>query len=197
MMRGLRVLVASAVMLSFAGSPAWAITTTTSATVTTTVPLRASVALTRDSSSSTRGTVGSVLFDKYDDQDAGVTAPSPNFMYAPYRSEVGKNWHMARILANGSTMTLNIDVTGTVGTQSLKDLLSVFCGGFYPDTTDGSASTAIAGTASTDWELADTFTRTISGQTFTGIAPFNYRLTVTGVRATSYTGTVTFQLVAT
>jgi hypothetical protein len=191
------MLVAGALAMSMGGSPVWAATATGTATVTTTVPIRANLALKRDPTGSvTRGTVSTLLFDKYDDQDTGVTAPSANFMYAPYRSETGKNWHMAEILANGASMTLSIDVTGTVGTLSLSSILFVFCGGFFPAVTGTGTSTAIAGSASTDWQLADTYTKTLT-QTFNGVVPFNYRLTVTGVRAAAYTGTVTFTLVST
>lgn len=196
-MTALRVLVAGALAMSMGGSPAWAATATGTATVTTTVPIRANLALRRDPTGSvTRGTATTILFDKYDDQDTGVTSPSANFMYAPYRSEVGKNWHLAEILANGVSMTLSMDVTGTVGTLSLSSILHVFCGGYFPAVTGTGTSTAIPGSASTDWELADTYTKTLN-QTFNGVVPFNYRLTVTGVRATSYTGTVTFTLVST
>lgn len=174
---------------------AFALTSTASTTVSANVAARASVTLERDSNSVTRFTATQVTFDRYDDQDPGVTQPNSGFMYAPYRSEVGKNWHLARMFSNGTTMTLTAAVTGTVGTTPLSTILQCFCGGFFED---GAAvgTPALAGTTSADWENVQGFTRTVS-RPFAGITPFNYRLTVRGVRSGTYTGTITFTLTTT
>ncbi len=161
-----------------------------SASVSANVTLRAELSLVRDTASVTRGSVGSILFDKYDDKD--MPGGSPIHMYAPYRSESGKNWHLASIIANGSTMTLSAAVTGNAGTTPLANIIDVFFGGFFR--TDGSS----AGGASGDWELLNGFTRTLN-QPFAGTAPLNYRLRLFLVpaSATPYTGQVTFTLTST
>ena len=157
------------------------------ASITANVPVRAELSLIRDTNSVTRGSVSSVLFDKYDDKD--VPGGSPVHMYAPYRSEAGKNWHLASIIGNGSTMTLSATVTGNAGTTPLANIMDVFFGGFFR--TDGSN----AGGASSNWEILNGFTRTLN-EPFAGSAPLNYRLRLLLVPASStpYTGQITFTL---
>ncbi len=181
-----------AVLFTFAlVTPAMAGTSTATATVSATVPAVTLVSLTRDTGSVTRGTATQIVFDKLDSQDT-VSNGDAGYMYAPYRSETGKNWHVASIVANGSTMVLSMSVTGTVGTTPLSSLLYVWTGGFF---TPG-ATTAISGTPSTAWEYASGWQRSLS-QPFTGTVPFNYRLTVSGVSAGSYTGSITLTLTTT
>ena len=161
--------------------------TPVTASVTANVPIRAELSLIRDVNSVTRGSVGSILFDKFDDKD--VPGGSAAFMYAPYRSEAGKNWHIANIIANGSTMTLSATVSGNAGTTPLANILDVFFGGFFRS--DGSD----AGGKSGDWELLNGFTRTLN-EPFAGSAPLNYRLRLFLVPGSSspYTGQVTYTL---
>ena len=160
------------------------------ASVTANVPVRAELTLIRDVNSVTRGSVSSILFDKYDDKD--VPGGSALHMYAPYRSESGKNWHVGQVIGNGATMTLSATVSGNAGATPLANILDVFFGGFFR--TDGSS----AGGASGDWELLNGFTRTLN-EPFVGSAPFNYRLRLFLVpaSATPYTGQVTFTLTST
>ena len=161
------------------------------ASVTANVTLRAELSLIRDVNSvSSPGSATSVVFDQYDDKD--VAGGSPIHMYAPHRSLTGKNWHLASIIANGSTMTLSASVTGGAGPVQLANIMDVFFGGFFRR--DGSS----AGGASGDWELLNTFTRTLN-EPFAGSAPFNYRLRLLGVpaSATPYTGQITFTLSST
>lgn len=176
----------------------WAATAT--ATVSATVVPQASITLARDTNSVTRGSTGQILFDRRDDLDPNAPAPrSAGYMYAPYRSETLKNWHVASIIANGSSIILTASVSGTAGTKSLADILRVWCGGFY---TPG-ASTPLQGTATNDdgnpltddWEYLSGFTRTLA-QPFTGTVPFNYRLDIVDVvgSTAAYTGSVTFTL---
>lgn len=162
-------------------------TDTATVTVTATVPSRVNLAITRAANSSTRGSADQILFDLLDSEDAGVTNPNAGFMYAPYRSEIGKNWHLANIQANGSSMTLTADVTGTAGPRPLAEVLDTFFGGLFAS--DGSDK----GGKSSDWELLDTFARTLN-EPFSGEAPFNYRLRLAGVPAGTYGGTVTYTL---
>jgi len=177
-------------------TPVWAATATASATVSATLASRASLTLTRGSSSVTRGSAATVVFDKPDDQD--VTGGSGAFMYAPYRSEAsvgtGKNWHEASIVANGSTTTLSASVTGTAGSILLSDIMDVFVGGFF----ESGAAVEITGTKTPPdkWDRLDGYTKTVP-QPFIGIVPFNYRLRIGKVGAGTYTGTVTFTLTST
>lgn len=191
---------AVSVALGLGPTAALAATETKSATVSASIAARASLALQRDTNSVTRFSAAQVVFDRYDDQDglAAADDPDPNFMYSPYRSEAGKNWHVARIIANGGTQTtLTMTVTGNVGTgagaKTLASVLSVFCGGFFQD---GSA-TPISGTKSSNWEAAQGFSKQVTGQTFTGTVPFNYRLSAAGVPAGQYSGNITFTLTST
>ena len=177
-----------ALVLVAQAAPSWAATDTAVATVTGNMTLRAELSLIRDALSVTRFTAGEVVFDRFDDNDGQVDG-SPDFMYAPYRSEVGNNWHLTDITANGSSMTLSADVTGLAGSTPLANILDVFFGGFFER--DGNSK----GGASGDWEPADTFTRTLA-EPFSGTAPFNYRLRVRGVTAGTHTGTITFTLVS-
>jgi len=145
----------------------------------------------RDTNSVPRGSVGTVLFDKYDDKD-GQPLPNPLFMYAPYRSEIGKNWHLARIIANGSSMTLTAAVTGSAGPTPLATILDVFCGGFFelaPPPND-------KGGKSTDWELLNTFTRSFT-EPIAATTPLNYRLRLRGVVGGTHSGNITYTLVST
>ena len=166
-----------------------AASSTASATVSAQLIARASLALKKDDNSVTRFSASQVVFDRYDDQDPGVTNPNAGFMYAPYRSEVGQNWHVADIIANGSSMTLTASVTGSVGNTPLATLLKVWCGGFFPP----GSTTPISGTASTTWESLNSFSRTLQ-QTFIGTTPFNYQLNVSSAGAGTYSGNVTFTL---
>lgn len=147
--------------------------------------------LMRDGNSVDRGVPTQIVFDRYDDQDPGVSDPDVRYMYAPYRSERGNNWHILRILTNGPSMTLSASVTGAVGDRSMTERLRAFCGGFFA----AGAGTPLSGTASTDWELLDGFSRSVN-QPFEGVVPFSYRLEVSGVRAGRYSGTVTYTLSA-
>lgn len=176
-------------MIALASS-AHAATQSSTASVSATVPSRADVTLSRDTNSTSRGSAGQLVFDKYDDKD--VSEGSTGFMYAPYRSETGKNWHVAQIAANGSSLTLTVTATGTVGAASVADRLKIWCGGFWP-ATQGAA--VVSGTTSSDWEsLAGSgFSRSLS-QSFNGTVPFSYQLDVTGISSGSYNGTVTFTL---
>ena len=178
------------IALSLGSDDLWAATATASASVFANVATRTVMTLDRDDNSvKTRGSATQVLFDRYDDQDPGVVEPNAGFMYAPYRSETGKNWHLAQILANGSSMTLTAGVTGTAGSTPIADVLFVFTGGFF----EPGGSTPIAGTKSIDWERLSTFTRTLN-RPFIGTAPFNYRLSVSGIPGGTYAGNVTFTL---
>jgi hypothetical protein len=182
-----------AVLFTFALiSPAMAGTSTATATVSATVPAVTLVSLTRDSGSVSRGTATQIVFDRLDSQDNQGTSGNAGYMYAPYRSETGKNWHIANVTANGATMVLSMAVTGTAGTTPLSSILSVFCGGFW---TPG-ATNELGGTKSTDWEFANGWQRSLS-QPFTGTVPFNYRLTVTGLSAGTYNGSITLTLTTT
>ncbi len=184
---------ASVVLAAVSQLSVQAATSTATASVTANVTVRASAALIRDTNSVTRFSAGQVVFDRFDDQDPGVTNGSPGFMYSPYRSETGKNWHLVRIVANGTSMTL----TSSASPTALASTLRLWTGGFF---TEG-ATQPIAGTATVDdgnpttddWEAVQGFSRTLN-QPFTGTVPFNYRLAVAGLLAGTYTGTVTFTL---
>lgn len=190
-MTSLRVIMAAILLLVFATvTAAFAGTSTATATVSATITSITSVALTRDTNSVTRGTATQIVFDRLDSVD--MPGGDAGFMYAPYRSETNKNWHLAAIVANGSTMTLAMTVSGNVGTTPLSSILSVWSGGFY---TPG-ATTPITGTPSTAWEFANGWQRSLS-QPFTGTVPFNYRLSVSGVAAGVYSGSVTLTLTTT
>lgn len=178
----------ASVILAWSPASAWAATSTATTTVSASVTARASLALTRDANSVTRFSASQLTFDRYDDQD-GQTNGSSGFMYAPYRSETGKNWHVTDMIANGSTMTLSATATGTVGSRPLADVLKLWCGGFFA----AGVTTPLGGTASTAWESANGFTRTVN-QTFTGTAPFSYQLDVSGTTSGTYSGSVTFTL---
>lgn len=168
----------------------FAATSTATATVSATVPSLATVSLSRDTNSVTRGTATQILFDKLDCTD--MAGGDCGFMYAPYRSEQGKNWHIVQIVANGSAMSLGITVTGSIGTTPLSSILKVWTGGFY---TTGS-STYIPGTPSTNWEYANGWQRTLN-QAFVGTVPFNYQLNIGSAAAGTYSATVTFTLTTT
>ena len=159
--------------------------------VSASVTVRAELSLIRDVNSVTgagRGSATVVVFNKFDDVDRPGIG-NPNFMYAPYQTETGKNWHLASIVVNGSSMTLGATVTADVGSTILPSIMDVFFGGFFR--TDGSS----AGGTSGDWELLNTFSRTLN-EPFVGSCPFNYRLRLLGVpgRAAPYTGHITFTL---
>lgn len=171
-----------------APAPAGALTDSEPITISAQMPLRAQLDLVRDGNSVTRFSAGEVVFNRFDDQD-GQADGSADFMYSPYRSETGKNWHLAKIVANGSTLTLTADVTGTAGTTPLATIMDVFFGGFFES--DGNAK----GGASGNWELLDTFTRTLN-EPFSGTAPLSYRLRVRGVTAGTHSGTITYSLVS-
>ena len=191
LLRGRWILVMGIVMSMTAVGPSrtvWGLSDTESVTVSVSLPQRAELDIIRDVNSVGRGDKGTVTFDKTDDKDQ--TDGDPNFMYAPYRSEVGKNWHLAKILSNGKKMTLTASVTGTVGVSTkLADILDVFLGGFFE--TDGNSK----GGKSGDWELLSTFKRELQ-EPFTGSAPFSYRLRLRGVPAGTYSGNITYTLVS-
>ena len=169
---------------------AGAATTTTSATVSATVPSIATMTLGTDANSVTasRFSPGQIVFDRLDSQD-GQATPDPNLMYAPYRSEAGKNWHVVSINSTDPTLSLTASVTGTVGSTPLASALNVFSGGFFAT----GATSPISGTPSTAWELLNGFSRSVN-QTFNGIVPMSYRLNIAGVSAGTYSGNVTFTL---
>ncbi|GEM_PF-7127040 len=165
---------------------AWAETTTTTATVTATVPSRASLALATDDNSIATS-AATVAFNKYDDED--IAGGSASLMYAPYRSNRGKNWHILRLSANGSSMTLTASASGPVGSKNLAELLKVWFGGFC--NADGDCSDG----KSSDWEKLSTLSRSKSGA-YSGVVPLNYQLDVSGVSANTYTGNITYTLVS-
>lgn len=173
---------------SLTSASSWALSDTASVTVSADLPQRAEVDMIRDVNSVGRGSTQTVLFDKTDDKDQ--PDGDSNFMYAPYRSETGKNWHLAKITSNGTKMTLTSSVTGAVnGTTELKDILDVFCGGFFE--ADGNDK----GGKSGDWELLNTFKRDLQ-EPFTGSTPFSYRLRLRGVPSGTYNGSITYTLVS-
>lgn len=191
-MKTLTVITAAVfLMLAVCAGSAFAGTSTATATVSVDIPGLTSVSLTRDTGSVTRGTATQIVFDRLDSADGQVDG-NAGFMYAPYRSETGKNWHIASVVANGATMTLGMSVTGSVGTTPLSNILKVWTGGFY---TPG-ATTPISGTASTAWEFANGWQRSLS-QPFTGTVPFNYQLSISGLTAGSYSGGITLTLTTT
>ena len=174
-----------AVVLALIGTPvrSWAASNTTAPlSVSATVDTHADISVVRDGNSVSRGTITSLLFDRLDLSDPGVTNPNASFMYAPYRSEVGKNWHVLNLFANGATTSLSADVAGSISGTLASTLLDVFFGGFFPEAGGGPLQ------ASTDWELLDAFSRTLG--VFSGVSSLNYRLRVAGVPAstTPYTG---------
>lgn len=192
--RGLVVgLVVGVIAALVPSSPSWALTDTVDVGVSATVPLRAEISIIRDANSVTRGTATGVpvVFDRYDDQD-GQTDGSAFFMYAPYRSETNQNWHLANIVANGSSMDLTASVTGTAGGADLADILDVFCGGFFEPVPPPNSK----GGASTDWELLNGFSRHYD-EPIIATAPFNYRLRLQGVAAGTHSGNITYTLVST
>lgn len=172
-----------------AAAQAWAATTTATATVSATIPSRASLTLDRDANSVSRFSAGQLVFDRVDDQDPGVTNPSPNFMYAPYRSETGKNWHIVKINSNASRLTLSASVTGQAGNRNLADVLSLFCGGFFAE----GATQPLSGTKSDDWEPLNSYREDVE-QPFTGTVPMNYRLSIAGIGAGTFSGNITYTL---
>jgi len=169
----------------------WALTDSQSVGVSAVMPLRAELDIIRDVNSVSRGAAGTVVFDRYDDQD-GQPDGNALFMYAPYRSETGRNWHLASIIANGSSMTLTANVTGLAGTTPLANIMDVFTGGFF----EPFPPPNFKGGASTDWELLDTFER-VFNEPLTATAPMNYRLRLRGVVGGTHSGTITFTLVST
>jgi len=149
------------------------------------------ISLSRDGHSTNRGSATSIVFDRYDDQD-NQTSPDRAFMYAPYRSERpnGSNWHIARIIANGSTVTLSVGVTGSIGNVAFAQALKVYCDGFYPA---WGATAPIGGTKSNDWEMANAFARIVD-EPFVGTVPLRYKLDASGVNIGTYVGRMIFTL---
>jgi len=164
--------------------PAWVATATDTATVRASISRTVDIELDTDDNSVATN-ARTIIFDKLDSDD--MSNGNSGYMYAPYRSRTGKNWHVAVILANGSTsLTLKID--GTISGIS-KDKFKIWCGGFFPP----GGSTPISGTVSTDWETMP-FTRKVSGP-FIGSASFNYQLNIAGVTGgTTHTGSITYTL---
>lgn len=194
-MKMLRWIVAFLFLIVFAPMPeAQADTATAQASVSVTIPATCTLSLGRDTGSSTRGTATQILFDKLDSAD--MPSGDAGLMYAPYRSE-GGNWHVAQVSANGNNISLSIAVTGTVGSTSLASLLKVWCGGFFKTNSGG---IPITGTPSTVWETAGGWSRSLTGQAFTGTVPFNYQLDISSIPSGTYalpTGAVTFTLAST
>ena len=190
-MRNLVALLVVSLAVGGMATPLWALTDSKSVAVSAIMPLRAEMAIVRDAGSVGRGSAGTVVFDKYDDKD-GQADGNPLFMYAPYRSEAGKNWHLVSLIANGSTMTLSADVTGSAGAKPLAEILDVFTSGFF----EPFPPPNFKGGASTDWELLDTFERKFD-EPLTATAPMSYRLRLRGVVAGTHSGTITFTLVST
>ncbi len=176
-------------LLALQANAVWAATTTATVTVSANIPSRAELKLERDPNSVARFAASQLVFDRVDDQDPGVAGPNANFMYAPYRSETGKNWHVVRILSNASRLTLTASVTGSAGGGSLADILNVFSGGFFAE----GSSSPLSGTKSGDWEPLNGFTRNVE-QAFTGTVPMNYRLDIAGIGAGTYSGNITYTL---
>jgi hypothetical protein len=199
-MRKLCLVTVVAALVLILGQSVYAATATQTASVSATVTSTCTLSLARDAGSATRGTVSSILFDKTDAVDMPADPNrSATMMYAPYRSETGKNWHFANVSANGASIQLKITATGTLGAASLSNILKVWCGGFYSST--GAPGVPITGTASTTWESIGTagWQRSLTNQPFTGVVPFNYQLDITTVpgSATAYTGTLTYTLTST
>lgn len=201
-MKGLRVNMAIVLLLGVLVLPSlcWAAESFAEATISATIPVVATISLARDANSVIRGSTSQVLFDRRDDLDPDVPEPNAGYMYAPYRSETNMNWHIANIIASGSSMILSARVTGTIGSTELSSVMRVWCGGFF---TPG-AKTPITGTATTDdgkpatddWEYLNGFRRPL-GQPFVGTVPFNYRLDISGLPGGGpYSGTITFTLVS-
>ncbi|MBI3322037.1 MAG: hypothetical protein HYZ91_07215 [Candidatus Omnitrophica bacterium] len=166
-----------------------------SATVSATILSRSTLSLVRDTNSVTRFSPSQVVFDRYDDQDdlPEIDNPNAGFMYAPYRSESEKNWHLTKIFTNGSSLSLTATVSGPpIGGVPLADILDLFCGGFFAE----GSKTPLAGTKSSTWEHVEGFRRDVSGS-FSGTVPFNYRLKVSGVKAGTYSGNIIFTLAST
>ncbi len=184
-----------AVAVALGISPALALAATSgpvAATVSTTIATTATLSFTRDGTSVARGTAGTLVFDRLDLVDPAVASPSADFMYAPYRSETGKNWHLVTMFGNGATTTLSATVSGSYNGVALSSILKVFCGGFYP--ADGSG--LIGGTKSADWVVLDGYSQSVGP--FNGIASMNYQLKVTGLPSGVYAGgAVTYTLTST
>lgn len=180
------LLLTLSVTLAFAGS------STATATVTATVPSLTLVSLSRDTNSVTRGSATQIVFDKLDSVD--MPGGDPGYMYAPYRNptEKDKNWHIAQVIANGSTMVLGMSATGSIGATPLANILKVWCGGFYAP----GATNPLTGTRSEAWEFANGWQRSLS-QPFTGTVPFNYQLNVSSVGSGTYSGSITITLTTT
>jgi len=193
----MKITTALALILVLVSTAAWAAVDSISASVSATVASVCDVSLIRDDNSVARGSIAQIVFDKRDDVD--MTGGNAGFMYAPYRSEsvgnTGKNWHVAQIVANGSSsVVLSAAVSGSAGTKQLSDVMKVWCGGFF---TPG-ATTPITGTATsttTGWEWLNGWQRSLS-RPFTGTVPFNYQLLIGELpgSTTPYTGSVTFTL---
>ena len=185
--------IAGALLLVISPAVSWAAQQTTAAIpVTASIPVIATVEVVRDPANSVpRFSAMQIVFDRLDIND-GQPDGNAGFMYAPYRSEVNKNWHLLQIFGNGGNTSLTAAVNGTVGNVQLSTLLNVFCGGYFPVTGGGPN----ANTKSGDWEPLNGFSRPLS-RPFIGTAPFNYRLKAFIVPAGTYTGTITFTLTST
>lgn len=187
------MLILTAFLLGLTPGLSWAATATASATVSATIPSAATIGLVRDDNTVGRSPISQIVFDRVDSADPGVTEPNPGYMYAPYRSEGGLNWHVAEIAANGSTLTLSVSVSGAVGQTQLSSVLKLWSGGFF----EPSKAVPITGTASTVWESAEGWQRQLS-RPFIGTVPFVYQLNIAGLPSGGpFTGTITFTLVTT
>lgn len=152
------------------------------------IPVTTTASVDRDAGSVTRGTPATILFDRLDSADPGVSGPSATTLYAPYRSEVGKNWHVLKLFGNTATTSLTTTVTGTISGIAAATRVFTFCGGLFPE-----AGGVVSGTPSTAWETLHGFTRSVGP--FLGSSSFNYKLDATGMVAGSYAGvTVTYTL---
>lgn len=205
---------ALSVALAMSSTPVWAGTQIQTVSVSATVPSVSSFTLrttnTDGTVSNSKGVANQVRFDRVDSADQ--VSGSDAFMYAPYRSQTNSNWHVADIKANGNSLTLSADVSGTVGNKPLAQVLYVWVGGFF----ETGSKVPISGTATQgdpgedgkcpadnnsdpdcddDWWLLDTYQQNLP-RAFIGEVPFNYRLNISGIPAGTYTGQITYTLVS-
>jgi len=172
-------------------SPAWAETSTASATVAVSLAQRTEIALDRNDKSVSRGSKTVIIFDKTDFEDRGKDG-NPIQMYAPYvtESSAGQNWHILDIL---STTGLNItaQVTGTVGGKPLADIMQFYCDKFYGFDPQQNFDPCSSDQGDAKWHYLNGWTWQ-SSSPFVGTTPLNYRLLILGVNAGQYAGQITY-----
>lgn len=175
------------VLLGMVGTP-WvqAATATATATITATIPTVITVALVKDINSGCL-TSSQIAFTTLDAQD--MPGGSLTHMYAPLRSQTGKNCFVVRIDTN-APFQLSTQVSGSSGSWEAASQMEVWAAGFFAD------DTTHKGGASTAWESLVAFKRAVSGG-FSGVLPLNFRARIAGVVPGAYTGTVTFTLTTT